>query len=116
MRSRLRWLAPVLILLCQGGLALASAEDDPWSDFRFLMGEWTAAGSPAQGTGGFTFATELEGKILVRRNRAELPAAAGRPAGKHEDLMVLYRESGGKQVKAMYFDNEGHVIPYTVSA
>jgi hypothetical protein len=80
------------------------------------MGEWVGEGKPGQGSGGFTLAVELQGKVLVRRNRAELPAAPGRPAGNHEDLMVIYREPGSKQVKAAYFDSEGHVILYGVSA
>ena len=87
--------------------------DDPWADFRFLIGDWVSDGKPADGSGSFTLAPDLGGKVLVRRHRAELPASAGRPAGKHEDLMIVYPE--GKGFRASYFDNEGHVIQYAVS-
>jgi hypothetical protein len=33
----------------------------------------------------------------------------------HDDLMVIYREAAGKPARAIYFDNEGHVIQYTLS-
>jgi hypothetical protein len=111
-----RSVALVLLLLSPGAVGRAGAADDPWSEFRFLLGEWVGEGKAGQGSGRFTLATELQGKILVRRHRAELPTAAGRPAATHEDLMVVYREPGGKQLKASYFDSEGNVIQYAVSA
>jgi len=51
----------------------------------------------------------------VRRNHAELPAANGRPAAVHEDLMVIYKSQDGKSAKAIYFDSEDHVINYTAT-
>jgi hypothetical protein len=109
-----RGLAVVLLFLSPGAVGHAAAADDPWSEFRFLLGEWVGEGKPGQGSGRFTLAEELQGKVLVRRNHAELPAAAGRPAANHDDLMVIYREPDGKH-KASYFDSEGHVIQYTVA-
>jgi hypothetical protein len=99
------------------GLLLA-AEADPFAGVRFLVGEWTAgtsAGTPGQATsGGFSFAPELGGKVLVRRNVADYPPRPGEKEGTHhEDLMVVYSTPGG--LKATYWDNEGHVIPYSVS-
>jgi hypothetical protein len=29
--------------------------------------------------------------------------------------MIVYRDSPGKELRAIYFDNEGHVIHYTVA-
>jgi hypothetical protein len=93
------------------------AGDDPWKPLEFLIGEWTAgqsAGQPGQASaGGFTFSFDLDRKILVRKNFAEYPAANGRPAFRHEDLMVVY---AGDPLKATYWDNEGHVIQYKVNA
>jgi len=43
----------------------------------------------------------------------EYPAANGRPATIHDDLMIIYQEAGA--TKALYFDNENHVIHYDVS-
>ena len=92
-------------------------EADPWHGWQFLLGEWTAEGrgKPGQGTGTFSFNFDLQRKILVRKNRAEYPATKDRPAYLHEDLMVIYPEAGGKITRAIYFDNEGHVIHYTAT-
>jgi hypothetical protein len=91
------------------------ADDDPWQPFHFLIGEWVGEGKEGQGTGHFSLTPELGGKILVRRNHAELPAGNGRPAGVHDDLMVIYKSQDGKSFKAIYFDSEDHVINYEVT-
>lgn len=85
-----------------------------WQPWRFLVGEWTGEGTgrPGEGTGGFSFAFDLGEKIMVRRNRADYPATKDRPKYSHQDLMVVYAESDGKPDRAIYFDNEGHVIHY----
>ena len=50
---------------------------------------------------------------MMRKNRADYPATKDRPAFSHEDLMVIYLEPGGAGTRrAIYFDNEGHVIEY----
>jgi len=61
--------------------------------------------------GAFSFRFELDDHVLVRRNHADLPAANGRPAARHDDLMVIYSGAGKKE--AVYWDNEGHVLRYT---
>ncbi len=95
----------------------SSPEDDSWKPYRFLAGEWTGGGGgePGKGTGRFSFAWDLNEKVLVRRNRAEYPAANGRAAISHEDLMVIYRPDPDGPAKAIYFDSEGHVINYAVT-
>ncbi|HXU39319.1 MAG TPA: hypothetical protein VN937_23390 [Blastocatellia bacterium] len=87
-----------------------------WDSFRFLLGEWVGEGSgaPGEGAGGFSFTFDLQGKILVRKNTADYPATKDKPAYSHTDLMVIYREADDP-IKAIYFDNEGHVIHYAVS-
>jgi len=86
-----------------------------WEAYRFLLGEWVGegTGAPGEATGGFTFNFELDGKVLVRKNHADYPATKDKPAYTHTDLMVMYQEAGVS--KAVYFDNEGHVIHYSVS-
>lgn len=81
-----------------------------------MTGDWTGVGSghPGEGTGGFTFARELQGRVLVRRNLAEYAATKDRPAYRHDDLMVIY-EDGAKARRADYWDNESHVIRYAVT-
>ena len=81
-----------------------------------LVGEWTGVGSgaPGEGTGGFTFQRELQGKVLVRRNFAEYPPTNGRPAYRHDDLMVIYKNAANAD-RADYWDNESHVIRYAIT-
>ena len=89
---------------------------DPFAALRFLLGTWLGegAGQPGQASGEATFSQALGGHALIRRSWAETTAASGRPASRHEDRMTIYPEGG--QVKALYVDNEGHVIHYTVTA
>jgi hypothetical protein len=79
------------------------------------MGEWVGdgSGSPGEAAGEFTFASDLQNTILVRKSFAEYPAQNGRPAFRHDDLMIVYHSGGS--IKANYFDNEGHVINYAVN-
>jgi hypothetical protein len=104
-----------LILFLFGGTAvLAQGQGgDPFSALRFLMGGWVAEGPAEAGTGHFEFTSDVQGKVLIRRNHAEYPAAKPRPAVNHDDLMVIYHEG---EVRATYFDNEGHVIRYTMES
>jgi len=106
-----------LLLLMAAMPASAQAAPNPWSDWRFLMGEFIAgesSGVPGEASkGGFTLIPDLDGKILLRKNHAEYPAANGHPAFSHDDLMIVYRE--GASTKAFYVDNEGHVIHYNVT-
>jgi hypothetical protein len=115
LKSMSRALGALLLLVSFWGIAPVRAAEDPWADFRFLIGTWVNGGKPEEGTGGFSFAPDVQGKVLVRRNHADLPARKDRPAAKHEDLMIVYRGPDGQQVKASYFDNEEHVIQYNVS-
>ena len=98
-----------------GGLALpaaAAAEDAAWKSLSFLVGDWTGTGSgaPGQGSGTFSFRPGLDGRILVRSARSEYPQGEGKPPVVHEDLLVVH----GDGTRAIYFDNEGHVIHYAI--
>jgi hypothetical protein len=112
---RTRKLAPWLFLALSIPLSSAiAATDSPWGAWQFLIGEWqgTGDGNPGQGTGGFTLAPDLGGKVLIRRNHSEYPAANGRPAVSHDDLMIVHSPAADGNARAIYFDNEGHVISY----
>jgi len=92
--------------------------DNPWAKLNFLVGEWQGIGSgaPGEATGGTTFSFELGGKVLLRKSWAKYPPKPGEKEGlSHEDLMIIYPASGGAPFRAVYFDNEGHVINYAVS-
>jgi hypothetical protein len=106
----------VLVSVASGRL---SAQQSPstvnWNAFKVLMGEWVGegTGSPGEGTGGFTFSFDLQNTILVRKNYANYPATKDHPAFTHDDLMIVYQDGG--KTRAIYFDNEQHVINYSVA-
>jgi hypothetical protein len=99
-------------------LIAASAADKTggWGPLDSLVGDWVGegGGGPGQGNGSFSFKPDLQGKVLVRKNRAEYPATKDRAAAVHEDLMVVYREPSDGGLRAIYFDSEGHTIRYEV--
>lgn len=105
-----------LVLLVATPVVGRGDAPDPWARWRFLLGEWagTGAGDPGVGSGGSTFALELDGRILVRHSRADYPATAARAAVAHRDLLIVYPGPCDSLFRASYFDNEGHVIQYRV--
>lgn len=104
------------------GLLLAACalaqKPDPWKPFEFLMGTWVGdgGGGPGEGGGEFSLAFDLQKKVLVRKNYAEYPAQNGRPASRHDDLMVVYLDETTGRPRAIYFDSEGHTIRYAVES
>jgi hypothetical protein len=94
------------------------AQQNPvWANWSWLIGEWKGEGSgqPGQGGGIFSFKTDLDGKILVRKSHSEYPASGNRPAATHDDLMIVSLDLTGAPSKAIYFDNEGHTINYSIN-
>jgi len=114
----------VRVLLILAGLWLlsivGSAQETThdWAPFARLLGDWVGegGGQAGQGTGEFSFHPDLQNRILVRKNYAAYPATKDRPAFRHDDLMVVYREPDNAPIRALYLDNEGHVIHYSVTA
>ena len=109
----------ILLLFFAAGILYAqtaSKVDNRWAPLEFLIGEWTGegGGGPGQGSGGFSFLPDQNGAILIRKNRADYPAANDRPAFSHTDLMIIYKEPAESRLRAIYFDMEDHVIHYTV--
>jgi hypothetical protein len=97
-----------------------SAEDDPWKAISFLEGTWGAeiwgGTAGAQGISNYTFKSELKHHVISRTSAA--PATCKGPEDfdcGHSDLLYIYQEGPKQQLKAIYFDNEGHVIHYEVS-
>jgi len=107
--------ATLLLLASITALAQAPSKPDPWRPLEFLVGNWVGegGGGPGQGSGEFSFSWDLQKMVLVRHNFAEYPATKDKPAYRHDDLMVIYKDDSGK-LRADYWDNEGHVIHYAV--
>jgi hypothetical protein len=124
-RLRFQWnnvaaVATLFVLSLMPHDRIFSAEADPWNALAFLHGTWNAhadAGSAnAQASGSYTFTPELKHHVLVRRS--ENAAACKGPASfdcEHSDVLYIYQEAKDQPLKAIYFDNEGHVIHYDVS-
>lgn len=89
-----------------------------WNALSFLEGTWDAK---AKGNGGaaamgaYTFRLELRDHILARHgDLSQCKGPSDFDCG-HGDLLYIYRDSPAQPLKAIYFDNEGHVIHYDVS-
>jgi hypothetical protein len=114
--------ALVTACLCASTILAQSSSSpgpDAWKPFRFLIGTWNAktqggsAGSASSGT--YSFQLELRDHVLARHSNN---GACKGPADydcEHGDLLYVYPDSPGQPYKAIYFDNEGHVIHYEVS-
>jgi hypothetical protein len=111
----------VLMLVCMSAMAATPkkpstdtpqgmAKVDQWKSFRFLIGNWTGDGTgPAgQGIGDLVVETDLKDSILKMTNQVDFTG---------KDKKTTYRStmvvSGGS--KALFMDNEGHVLHYTVT-
>jgi hypothetical protein len=97
-----------------------SMPTDPWQALSFLEGTWDAhtqgGSAKAQSSGTYTFKPELKHHVLVRRSRdAATCKGPTRFDCEHSDVLYVYQEARDQPLKAIYFDNEGHVIHYDVS-
>ena len=117
-------MARILLLIAVSQLlplSIANRAQDTtsvWTSLECLLGDWVGegGGQPGLGTGEFSFHPDLQSRILVRKSYVSYPPTKDRPAFRHDDLMVVYRESDGAPPRALYFDSEGHVINYSVTA
>ena len=86
-----------------------SAEAQKFAPLAFLVGDWDGqgVGANSQGnTGSFTLAADLQTHVLTRRGFNISGSKV------HEDLTVIYLQ--GNDIRADYYDNEGHNIRYQV--
>lgn len=84
-----------------------------------MIGTWEArtqgGSASAVSVGAYAFQLELGNHVLARHSSN---AACQGPADfncDHGDLLYIYRDSPDQPLKAIYFDNEGHVIHYDVT-
>lgn len=106
----------ILLLICTifvTNFYAQPVEKNIWKAYDFLIGTWEGEGNgqPGQGSGTVSFEYSLDKKVIIRKNHNEYPASNSRPAFVHDDLSVYYLENN--LYRAVYFDNEGHVIHYS---
>jgi hypothetical protein len=112
------WLMTLFALMAGGSVeGQGGKRPDPWEGLRFLLGTWeaktTGGNAQAQGTGTYTFRLELKDHVLARHSGYEACKGPEDFNCEHGDLLYIYPEGAG--LRAIYFDNEGHVIHYAVS-
>jgi hypothetical protein len=92
-------------------------QDTAWGKWNWLIGDWVgeSSGAPGQGGGRFSLQPDLDGNILVRKGHAEYPATNDKPRIVHDDITIVYLDNAGHPSKAIYFDNETHVIHYAIT-
>jgi hypothetical protein len=114
-----RILPLLLVALPAAAQSAPSSLTGSWKALSFLQGTWEAKAAGGQGvsaTGTYTFRSELGDHILARHSTSD--AGCKGPASfdcDHGDLLYVYQDAPGQSLKAIYFDNEGHVIHYNVS-
>ncbi|MFZ0818631.1 MAG: hypothetical protein WAM91_01060 [Candidatus Acidiferrales bacterium] len=110
---------PFLLAIPLSAQSAPASGADPWKSLTFLQGTWEAKATGKGGVtaiGTYTFRTELGDHILARHSTSD--AGCKGPASfdcDHGDLLYVYQDAPGQSLKAIYFDNEGHVIHYNVS-
>src|SRR5215469_5540595 len=115
----MRKLAVILaiITICAAACP-AQSSPDPLRPLDFLAGTWQAKATGGQAgansTGSYTFQRELNGHVLARHSSGTGCSGPKDFDCNHGDLLYVYTERGA--LSAIYFDNEGHVIHYAVSA
>ena len=119
MKTISRILALLFCALPAAAQSTAAPPPDPWKALSFLQGAWEAKTSGGQGVsaaGSYTFRSELGGHVLARHSLSDAGCKGPEDFDcGHRDLLYIYQDSPGQALKAIYFDNEGHVIHYDVS-
>ena len=108
---------PLLVFFVLTQTSFAQSTNAGWEKWQYMMGEWQGEGSgqPGEATGMFTLKPKLDGNILERKGRTSIAATNTHPAFLHEDVMIIYKNRDGNPSKAIYFDNESHVIQYDIT-
>jgi hypothetical protein len=112
-RSYLRIIGVALLFLHSISAA------DSWEPLRFLTGTWeaktTGGSAQAASSGSYTFKFDLRNHVLARHSNTTGCKGPADFDCEHGDLLYIYEEAAGGSFKAIYFDNEGHVIHYDVT-
>jgi hypothetical protein len=89
------------------------ATADKWKAFQFLFGTWSGEGlgPGGKGPGTLTVEPDLDGTILKAVNNQNFPGNEKQPPFTYRGMMIV-----SSPTKALFVDNEGHVLHYTVRA
>ncbi len=115
-----------ILVACIGSVVLLAGQQAPspddaqWRALNFLEGTWEAKTTHAapgiNANGSYTFRKELAGHILARHTSTAHCRGPLDYDCDHSDLLYVYNDTPGQPLKAIYFDNEGHVIHYSVTS
>jgi hypothetical protein len=116
----MRLIARLLPLILAAPLCAQSVPSgtNQWSALSFLEGTWDAKATGNGGAaamGSYTFRLELRDHILARHGDLSQCKGPSTFDCDHGDLLYIFRDAPTQPLKAIYFDNEGHVIHYDVS-
>jgi hypothetical protein len=116
----MRWLILLILTLSASPLfaQTSTPTPDPFAPIHILYGTWDAKADGPSGVkafGTYTFRPELAGHIVARRGEGLSDCSGPKSFDcDHGDMLYVYPE--GPALKAIYFDNEGHTIHYSVTA
>jgi hypothetical protein len=99
---------------------------DTLSSLDFLVGTWNAKSDAAAGSAGaaslgmYTFYRDLNGHALARISSTDTCKGPNAFDCNHHDQLTIFPDPNGQAVHgaslfALYLDNEGHVIYYTIT-
>jgi hypothetical protein len=115
------WVSALMLAMPAVAQDTPRQEADPFQPISFLVGTWEAGAinNPSvTAVGAYTFQTELNGHVIARHSISDTARCKG-PADfncEHSDMLYIYADAPGQPLRAIYFDNEGHVIHYAVTA
>jgi hypothetical protein len=103
-----------------------AAAADPLSPLDFLLGTWSAKSDASAGSAGaaslgtYTFRRDLSGHALARTSSTDACKGPKAFDCDHHDQLTIFPDPNGQAIHgaslfALYLDNEGHVIYYTIT-
>jgi hypothetical protein len=125
--DRMRRHLAILLIACPlTAAAQSTASPKPLASLDFLLGTWSAeTNAPAGSSGGqvlgtYTFRRDLGGHALQRTGTVASCKGPQDFDCNHTDQLTIFPDSNGEAAHhsslfALYLDNEGHVIYYTLS-
>ena len=104
------------LLLVSFQMVRAQSNNKSLEKFSFLLGNWVGEGNgqPGSSVGYVDFSTDLDNHVVIAKGHSNYPATANRSAFEHNDFLIIHNGEDNLS-KALYVDNEGHAIDYSIS-